>query len=122
MKGGGKLRNVGVPAFYVPGLATTRGNKGVRPLFLSHEDLNTAYARLRESDPDAPEKPAVEVVNLLDTIATFSLGENGNGGVLPGELAEWGFVPSSEALAYAKQAGRRGTGRSRPPRIKSRGE
>lgn len=107
--GGGwiKVRNAGkvlgrrsaaasqVPVFAVRGLVVKKGREFVQPLFLSKEDLEKNWERVRAENPKLPRKPNIEVYGLQEILEGMEKGEEA--------LRDWGFYPASYSVAFMKQ-------------------
>jgi hypothetical protein len=96
----------GVPVFLAKGLTLRKGSENVVPLFLTKEDLDTAWAKLRESNKDLPSTPTIEVGNLLYCISQLSSESHP-------ELRNIGFFPPRASVEYVakEQAGPTGQAR-----------
>lgn len=105
-----KLRNrqavEGVPVFVAKGLTLRKGSENIVPLFLTKEDLDSAWAKLRETQKDLPSMPTIEIGNLLYCISQLSSGEHP-------ELSNIGFFPPRASVEYVakEQAGPTGQAR-----------
>jgi hypothetical protein len=94
-----RLRNQaveGIPCFIARGLSLRKGSENLQPLFLAKDDLDAAWAKLRETNKDLPEKATVEVGNLLYIIQQMEKGEHP-------ELANLGFFPPRASVEYVTQ-------------------
>jgi hypothetical protein len=134
----------GIPVFFHPALQRKppllkrllSGNKGEIPLFFNYEDLQAAYATVRErqvgsSSAVGPPPPAameeVEVFNLWDVLTSMDrawsqqspwegwkkrvgLGASSSSG--PG-LTDVSFVPSSKSARYKESISARGNSKPR---------
>jgi hypothetical protein len=96
----------GVPVFVAQGLTLRKGSENVVPLFLTKEDLDMAWAKLRDSNKQLPANPSVEIGNLLFIISQMEKGE------LP-ELRNFGFFAPRASVEYVakEQAGPTGQAR-----------
>lgn len=96
----------GVPVFVAKGLTLRKGAENVIPLFLTKEDLDAAWEKLRDSNKDLPSTASVEVGNLLFIISQMEKGEH------PG-LQNLGFFAPRASVEYVtkEQAGPTGQAR-----------
>lgn len=96
----------GVPVFVAKGLTLRKGSENVVPLFLTKEDLDSAWTKLRESNKELPGAPVVEIGNLLYCISQLSSEEHP-------ELSNIGFFPPRASVEYVtkEQAGPTGQAR-----------
>lgn len=92
----------GVPIFVAKGLTLRKGGENVVPLFLTKEDLDVAWARLRDGNKDLPGSPQVVVGNLL-----FVIQQMEKEGADTGELKSMGFFAPRASVEYVakEQAG-----------------
>lgn len=90
----------GVPVFVAKGLTLRKGAENVVPLFLTKEDLDAAWSKLRESNKDLPGSAQVVVGNLLFIIQQMENGEEP-------ELRNLGFFAPRASVEYVakEQAG-----------------
>lgn len=90
----------GVPVFVAKGLTLRKGGENVVPLFLTKEDLDAAWAKLRESNKELPGNAQVVVGNLLFIIQQMENGETP-------ELNNMGFFAPRASVDYVakEQAG-----------------
>lgn len=90
----------GVPVFVAKGLTLRKGGENVIPLFLTKEDLDAAWSKLKDSNKDLPGSAQVVVGNLLFIIQQMENGE------VP-ELQNVGFFPPRASVDYVtkEQAG-----------------
>ncbi|EPR59415.1 hypothetical protein TGGT1_286050 [Toxoplasma gondii GT1] len=132
-----------VPVFYVDDLLVERDGDSVLPLFFSLEDLQTAWNKQREKEEEMTkkrekarkargeqgdeerdeeedreretrrqrlrQKPPVKVMNLLKLLLVQA--EQPKGDLVAD--GRWGFVPSSESLAFLEKEKRRGVAPAR---------
>lgn len=96
----------GVPVFVAKGLTIRKGSENVVPLFLTKEDLDSAWAKLRESNKDLPNSASVVVGNLLYIIQQMESDEQP-------ELRNLGFFAPRASVEYVakEQAGPTGQAR-----------
>lgn len=96
----------GVPVFVAKGLTLRKGGENVVPLFLTKEDLDAAWTKLKDSNKDLPNSAQVVVGNLLFIIQQMENGE------VP-ELQNMGFFPPRASVDYVakEQAGPSGQAR-----------
>lgn len=90
----------GVPVFVAKGLTLRKGSENVVPLFLTKEDLDAAWTKLRETNKELPNSAQVVVGNLLFIIQQMENGE------MP-ELRNMGFFAPRASVEYVakEQAG-----------------
>lgn len=90
----------GVPVFVAKGLTVRKGGENVIPLFLTKEDLDAAWSKLKDTNKDLPGSAQVVVGNLLFIIQQMENGE------VP-ELQNVGFFPPRASVDYVskEQAG-----------------
>lgn len=96
----------GIPVFVAKGLTLRKGSENVVPLFLTKEDLDSAWSKLRDSNKDLPNNASVVVGNLLYIIQQMeSDGEP--------ELRNLGFFAPKASVEYVtkEQAGPTGQAR-----------
>lgn len=96
----------GVPVFVAKGLTLRKGNESVVPLFLTKEDLDAAWSKLRESNKELPNSASVVVGNLLYIIQQMENDEQP-------ELRNLGFFAPRASVEYVtkEQAGPTGQAR-----------
>lgn len=96
----------GVPVFVAKGLTLRKGGENVVPLFLTKEDLDAAWKKLREGNKQLPSGANVVVGNLLYIIQQM---ENDS---MP-ELRNFGFFAPRASVEYVtkEQAGPTGQAR-----------
>lgn len=96
----------GVPVFVAKGLTLRKGSENVVPLFLTKEDLDAAWTKLRDSNKELPNNASVVVGNLLYIIQQMENDE------LP-ELRNLGFFAPRASVEYVtkEQAGPTGQAR-----------
>lgn len=96
----------GVPVFVAKGLTLRKGTENVVPLFLTKEDLDAAWAKLKESNKDLPGNAHVVVGNLLYIIQQMENGESP-------EMQKMGFFAPRASVEYVakEQAGPTGQAR-----------
>lgn len=96
----------GVPVFVAKGLTLRKGSENVVPIFLTKEDLDAAWTKLRENNKDLPNAAQVVVGNLLFIIQQMESGE------MP-ELRNMGFFAPRASVEYVtkEQAGPMGQAR-----------
>ena len=131
----------GVPVFYTPHMhkqwpkwkQLLTGQRQEVPLFFNYEDLQQAWADMRQRRPKGkiPEQPeAVEVFNLWDVLSSMDQDANGKkkttlqqqlitpfqkrfGKTKAADLADITFVPSSRSTQYKERISARGNGKAR---------
>lgn len=86
----------GVPVFVAKGLTLRKGSENVVPLFLTKEDLDAAWAKLRETNKDLPSNAQVVVGNLLYIIQQM---ENND----VAELRNLGFFAPRASVEYVNK-------------------
>lgn len=96
----------GVPVFVAKGLTLRKGNENVVPLFLTKEDLDAAWTKLRGSNKDLPQTASVVVGNLLYIIQQMENDE------LP-ELRNLGFFAPRASVEYVSKEQAGPTGQAR---------
>lgn len=96
----------GVPVFVAKGLSLRKGSESVVPLFLTKEDLDAAWAKLRDTNKDLPAHASIEVGNLLFIITQMEKGEHP-------ELRNLGLFAPRASVEYVtkEQAGPTGQAR-----------
>lgn len=96
----------GVPVFVAKGLTLRKGSENVVPLFLTKEDLDAAWAKLRDTNKDLPAHASIEVGNLLYIIGQMEKGEHP-------ELKNLGLFAPRASVEYVtkEQAGPSGHAR-----------
>lgn len=96
----------GVPVFVAKGLTLRKGAENVVPLFLTKEDLDSAWSKLRDSNKDLPNHASVVVGNLLYIIQQMESDEQP-------ELRNLGFFAPRASVEYVtkEQAGPTGQAR-----------
>lgn len=96
----------GVPVFVAKGLTLRKGNENVVPLFLTKEDLDAAWTKLRDTNKELPNNATVVVGNLLYIIQQMETDD------LP-ELRNLGFFAPRASVEYVtkEQAGPTGQAR-----------
>lgn len=86
----------GVPIFVAKGLSITKGGESIVPLFFTKEDLESAWAKLREAKRDLPSKPVIDVANLLIIIRLMEEDENA-------ELRNFGFFAPRDSVEFVNR-------------------
>lgn len=96
----------GVPVFVAKGLTLRKGSENVVPLFLTKEDVDAAWTKLRTLNKDLPSHATVEVGNLLFIIQQMEKDEHP-------ELKNLGFFAPRASVEYvsSEQAGPKGQAR-----------
>lgn len=96
----------GVPVFVAKGLTLRKGGETVVPLFLTKEDMDTAWAKLKETNKDMPSSAQVTIGNLLFIIQQMESGD-------VTKLQNVGFFPPKASVEYvaSEQAGPSGQAR-----------
>jgi hypothetical protein len=96
----------GVPVFVAKGLTLRKGSENVVPLFLTKEDLDLAWTKLRDSNKDLPSSPSVEIGNLLFIITQMEKGDHP-------ELRNLGFFAPRASVEYVTKEQAAPTGQAR---------
>ena len=87
-----------IPVFSIPGLSILKGKEKISPIFFTKEDLETAWEKIRNKNPDFERNPEIIEGDLISLV--FYLTE-GKGNI--NQRLNFGFVPSSESLAFVKK-------------------
>ena len=94
-----KVKIDGVPVFVAKGLALKRGSENVIPIFLTKEDLDRAWNKMREKNESLPKEATIEVGNLFFIVSKMEEGD------VP-ELKNLGFFAPKASVDYsAKEQG-----------------
>ncbi len=83
----------GVPVFVAKGLTLKKGNDTIVPLFLTKEDVDTAWAKLHNANKNVPKHADVEVGNLLYIVQQMEKGDNP-------DVKRLGFFAPSASVEY----------------------
>mmetsp|Transcript_10445 Transcript_10445/g.20539 ORF Transcript_10445/g.20539 Transcript_10445/m.20539 type:complete len:322 (+) Transcript_10445:36-1001(+) len=87
-----------IPVFSIPGLNIIKGNEKISPVFFTIEDLELTWDKIRVKHPDLEREPEIIEGDLITLIFYMTEGRaNVN------EYLNFGFVPSSESLAFVKK-------------------
>ncbi|PXF47373.1 Protein TIC 22, chloroplastic [Gracilariopsis chorda] len=96
----------GVPVFVAKGLTLRKGNENIVPLFLTKEDLDASWAKLRESNKHLPNSAPVAVGNLLYIIQQMESDEQP-------QLRNLGFFAPRASVEYVSKEQAGPTGQAR---------
>lgn len=96
----------GIPVFVAKGLALKRGSENVIPVFLTKEDLDQAWERMREKNDKLPRQASVEVGNLMFIVSEMEKGDNP-------ELRNLGFFAPKASVDYSAKENAGPTGQAR---------
>lgn len=96
----------GVPVFVAKGLTLRKGSENVVPLFLTKEDLDTAWNKLRDTNKDLPHSASIMVGNLLYIIQQME--HDGQP-----ELRNLGFFAPRASVEYVSKEQAGPTGQAR---------
>ncbi|CAN8065649.1 unnamed protein product [Agarophyton chilense] len=96
----------GVPVFVAKGLTLRKGNENIVPLFLTKEDLDASWEKLRETNKDLPNSAPVVVGNLLYIIQQMENDEQP-------ELKNLGFFAPRASVEYVSKEQAGPTGQAR---------
>lgn len=96
----------GVPVFVAKGLTLRKGSENIVPLFLTKEDVDSTWSKLRGSDKQLPQHATVEVGNLLYIIQQMEKDEHP-------DLKKLGFFAPRASVEYvsSEQGGPKGQAR-----------
>jgi len=102
-----------VPGFIAEGLTLTRGrSQRINPVFLSYDDLLSAWEEKRAADPATPAKPVVSTIDVMSLCLAIE-----NMDQLPADFAEavknYGIVPSSENMEQLDKKRSKGNNNAR---------
>lgn len=96
--------------FEAKGLYISRRDDKIRPLFLSLSDLEAAWAKQRERNPEMKAKPEILTHDLFGIIEALRNPYQEYGDF---DLDDCGIVPDSKNIEYMESARRKGNSRSR---------
>jgi hypothetical protein len=85
----------GCPAFIAEGLTIKKGKEEIVPIFLTKEDLESAWSNMCLSNPDLSSKPNIEVLDLL-----YIINEMHEKNQI---FDNYGFFPPEESLEFVNR-------------------